>query len=81
MNFLITALAVFGLAALITSYDGPGSIFARLRNKYPNSPFHCTLCTATWLIIPIMLLAFFAGMVFVVPFAILGTIIIIERLT
>ena len=80
MNFIITALAVYGLAALISSYDGAWSIFARLRNKYPNSPLQCAVCTSVWLVLPIMALSYFGGVIFVVPFAIIGVVILLEKI-
>ena len=80
MNFLITALALYGLSALISQYDGPWSVFARLRNKYPNSPLTCTVCLSVWLAIPIILLAVFVGTWSIVMFALVGIVIILENL-
>jgi len=81
MNFLITALAVFGLSSLLTSYDGAWGVFRKLRDKFPDSFLHCTVCTAVWLSIPIILLGAFVGVWSIAPIAIVGVVIIIERLT
>jgi len=80
MNFLITALAVYGLSSLLTSYDGPRSVFDRLRRKFPSSALQCLICTSVWVSVPMMALAYFAGIVFVVPFAIIGVVLLLERL-
>jgi len=79
MNFIITALAVYGLAALVSSYDGAWSVFARLRNKFPNSALHCTVCLSVWLSIPIILLGTYIGLWFIAPLAIVGVVIFLEK--
>ncbi len=80
MSFIITALAVYGLAALVSSYDGLYGVFARLRNKYPNSPLHCTVCLSCWLVVPIILLGAFVGIWAIAPLAVIGVVILFERL-
>lgn len=80
MNFLITALAVYGLAALVSTYDGPGNIFVRFRNKYPNSPLHCTVCLSCWLVTPIILLGVFVGLWSIALFAIIGVVILLDNI-
>lgn len=78
MNLLIAALATFGLAALISQYDGPDKMFARLRKRDKSKLTHCPVCLSVWLAIPISILA---GIGLVEYIAIIGIVIIIERLT
>ena len=80
MIFLITALAVYGLSSLLTSYDGLWGMFKTLRDKYPNSALQCTVCTSVWVAVPTMLLAYFCLPV-VLPFAIVGVVIVLERVS
>ena len=80
MIFLITALAVYGLSSLLTSYDGLWGMFKTLRDKYPNSALQCTVCTSVWVTVPMMLLAYFC-LPLVVPFAIVGVVIVLERVS
>jgi len=80
MNFLITALAVYGISALITQYDGPWGLFARLRAKLPNSAFWCAVCLSVWVVIPMILLATYTGIFIPSVFAIIGVVILLEKL-
>lgn len=81
MNFIITALAVYGLAALVVNYDGAWSIFARLRNRFPNSALHCTVCLSVWISVPIILLGTFVGSWVIAPLAIVAVVILLEKLS
>jgi hypothetical protein len=80
-SFIIYALASYGIAFIMTSLDGPGNVFLKLRNKYPNSALKCLICTLTWvtlLLLPLLLL----GLWYVfIPFAAVGAAIIIEDIT
>lgn len=80
MNFLITALAVYGLSELLTTYDGAFSVLKRLRDKYPESALSCLICVSCWIVVPMMLLAIYGGIIFITPFAIIGVIMIVDRL-
>lgn len=81
IGFIIYVLAVYGVSALMTSYDGLGGVFLRIRNKYPHSVFTCIVCLSVWvavlLFIPIML-----GLGnFLTPLAVIGAIILIKEFT
>jgi len=80
MVFLITALSVYGLASLITGYDGPKGMFLKLRNKYPYSAINCTVCLSCWIALPMILTGAYLGLAFLAPFAIVGVVILLERL-
>lgn len=80
MNFLITALAVYGISSLITQYDGPFNGFCRLRDRFPSSALHCVVCVSVWLTVPIVLAGVYAGVAFIAPLAIVGFIILLENL-
>lgn len=80
MNFLITALAVYGLSALISEYEGPFEAFKRLRGKYPNSALTCVVCTSVWLAVPISLISIYFGVEWLIPSAIVGAVIVGERI-
>jgi hypothetical protein len=59
-RFLIAALATWRISFLLTREDGPGGIFASLREKskatFSGRFFECLKCTGMWVSIP---LAFF----------------------
>lgn len=77
---VIVTLATFGLSSLIADRDGPAGIFLRLRKRYPNSPFHCTVCTATWVAI-IFFIVLLTGFGYcLTPLAIVGVVILLERI-
>jgi hypothetical protein len=78
-NFILISLATFGMAALITGYDGPASILARLREK--SEVFRCTVCLSVWIAIPVCMIAALGGMVVISILAVIGAVILIERLT
>lgn len=79
IELLILILAVYGLSALVTQYDGPGDIFLKMRIRYEKSPFHCTVCMAAWLVVPLVLIQVFTGSAFVIPLSVIGAIIILEN--
>jgi hypothetical protein len=61
-RFLLAALATWRLAFLLVREDGPGHIFARLRNRLGNGflgqLLGCVKCVGLWVSIPF---AFFVG--------------------
>ena len=77
--FLITALATFGSASLVTNYDGPFEVFLKLRSRF--KLFRCTVCLSCWLAFPMLYLTAIGALSVVLSFAIIGLIIITERLT
>lgn len=80
MNFLVLALAVYGISALMSEYDGPKGMFKTLRDEYPESPLTCAVCLSVWLSIPILIIGTQLGMIFITPFAIVGVVILLEKL-
>lgn len=79
MNLLIGVLATFGLAALVTNYDGPLSVFISLRSKY--RVFECTVCLSVW-IAPVILALLALGATWLVwSCAVVGAVILLERLS
>jgi len=74
-EFIFAALATFGVSALISNYDGPMGVFVRLRSHVAAT--RCCVCLSVWLGIPIALLT---GVGVVGYLAIIGTVILIERL-
>lgn len=74
-DVLITALATFGIAALVANYDGPYGIIARLRSKLTVA--QCTVCLGVWVAIP---LALFTDIGVLGYAAVIGIIILLERL-
>jgi hypothetical protein len=78
-ELIISALATFGVASLVSNYDGPYHVFAKLRSKY--ELFRCTVCLATWLATPLFFLATNGFLAYVTSLAIIGVVVIIERLT
>lgn len=76
IELLIATLATFGLSALISNYDGPYDVFNKLKSKY--SVFRCTVCLSVWVAIPISILMYLGIVEYT---AIIGAVIIIERLT
>lgn len=82
MNMLITLLtallATYGVAKLISNYDGLFNVFLWLRNRDSviGKLFSCTVCLAVWVAIPV---AYFAGFGVMGYLAIIGSVILIER--
>lgn len=75
IELVIGVFATYGISKLITSYDGLWGVFLRLRDKF-TTPFNCTVCTAVWVAVPI---ALFAGVGILGYLAIIGAVILIER--
>lgn len=79
IELTLSALATFGAAALISDYDGVFDIFLRLRKK--SKAFGCIVCLSFWIAIPMLYLTSIGIMAVVYLFAIVGLVIITERLT
>lgn len=75
-EIIISSIATFGISALISNYDGPGEILFKLRKKVPLT--RCTICLGVWAGIPI---AYFMGVGIIGYLAIIGLVILVERLT
>lgn len=75
IELLYAAIATYGLSAIVSNYDGPWSIFYRLRRKYPQSALTCLLCTSTWISAPI---AWYFGVGISGYLVIVGVIAIVE---
>lgn len=74
-TFGIAVLATYGTSKIISEYDGPYSIFTKIRNKYPLSPFLCVVCTSVYLAVPISVVS---GLSIIGYLAVIGSIILIE---
>jgi len=74
-EFVYAVLATFGVSALISNYDGPQGVLVLLRAHVAAA--RCCVCLSVWLGIPIALLT---GVGVVGYLAIVGTVILLERL-
>lgn len=79
-EIILAALATYGLSSLIVFEDGLFKVFFRLREKYPNSAFNCTICLSVWLAVPFAVLAFFGLIWILAPFVIICVVTLLERL-
>lgn len=79
VSLIIIGLSVYGLASLVTSYDGVKDIFLTLRNKYPRSALICTVCLSVWLVLPIYLAVLSGLQLYLIPLAVIGLIIFLEK--
>lgn len=76
-SIVIGILIVYGLATIVTEYDGPFHVFAKLRASKLNSLLSCAVCVSPYialLLIPLM------GISLVQYLAVLGGSIIIARI-
>lgn len=80
INIIVVALATFAVSALISTYDGPGHIFLHLRSRFPDSPMHCTVCMSIWIAIPFSIVFILGWTYGLMPLAIVGAVILLERL-
>ena len=74
MNELLIILATYGVATLMTDYDGPYGAFKSLQDKY--AVFQCNVCLGVYILLPMYILAV-NGLI--LPFSILGGFLIIAR--
>ena len=79
IDFIIAALATYGISSLVTSYDGLYEVFLKLRQKYPHSAFNCPACLSVWFAVIFTLLIYLGFLWLLVPLAIVGVVIILER--
>lgn len=80
ISLFIAALATYGLTNLIVYKDGLFDVFLNLRQKYPNSAFTCATCAAVWVSVPFSILAYVGMAWSLVPLAIVGIVILLEKL-
>lgn len=75
-NLIIIALGVYGVSTLIADYDGPHSIFIKLRKKFSAGLFECNVCLSVYIaLVPLM----FSHVSIKEYFAIIGLNIILSR--
>lgn len=53
MEFIILALAVYGISAIVSDYDGPGAVFYKLRRAADDTPWekllNCPVCISFYI--------------------------------
>lgn len=80
ISLIIAALSTYGLSSLIVYKDGPFDVFLKLRNKYQTSAIHCVTCLSVWVSVPFVILIFLGLTWLLVPLAIVGIVILLEKL-
>lgn len=79
LALIAATLATYGVASLVTNYSGPFNAFTSLRKSAKGelkSALECTVCVATWVSVPIALIA---GVGFLGWLAAIGAVILLER--
>jgi hypothetical protein len=79
-DFLIITIAAFAVSSLLTEYEGPKDAFVSLRDKFPNSPLKCLVCTSVYVSVVFYILNHYGISAHLLPLATIGVIIIIERI-
>lgn len=79
-EIVIAALATYGLSSLVAYQDGLYDVFLKLRQKYPNSAFVCPVCLSLWVAVPFSILTWLGLTWLLLPIAIVGVVIILEKL-
>jgi hypothetical protein len=79
-NFVTAALAVFAVSSLLTEYEGFKNAFAILRDKFPDSPLKCLVCTSLYVAVLFYILNYYGIDQHLLPLATIGAIILIERI-
>lgn len=72
---IIAILATYGLSTLLAEFEGYKDVFVWLRTRI--EPLRCAVCASCWIAMPIVL---FAGLGLLEYFAIIGSVIILDRL-
>lgn len=60
LTFLMASLAVYRVSRMITDEEGPFSVFAKLRGRYPPDTWigrglECIMCVSVWVALPFAL--------------------------
>lgn len=77
-EIIIATVATFGVAGLIAEYDGPADVLLKLREKVTLT--RCIVCMSVW-IAPVMLALLAYDQYWIVySAAVVGVIILIERM-
>lgn len=74
IEVILAALATYGIATLVSEYDGPFNVFTELRTWLP--ALRCVPCGSVWIAAPIALLS---GVGFIGYLAALGIVMVMER--
>lgn len=80
IEVILSALGVYGITIVITSYPGPGDIFVKFRSSLSsglNKLFTCPVCLSWWIG---LIFAFAVGLNPLEYFAVVGTVILAEEL-
>lgn len=79
-EFILLILAVFAVSSLLTEYDGPKNAFVLLRDRFPQSPLQCLVCTSVYVSFIFYVLYLYKIDIHVLPLAVIGAIILIEKI-
>lgn len=74
VSVIVYGVATYGIATVITDYDGPFGVFDSLRQKF--ALFRCSVCLSTWLIVVFWLVG---GLAIIESLAALGIAVFILR--
>lgn len=53
IELFLSMLATYVITSVISSYDGPFDIFARVRGEW-EKPWSCFVCLSFWIAIPVI---------------------------
>lgn len=82
MEILLSTIAVFYITSMITEYDGPFSLFEKLRElsrEYRGFNLDCFFCTSLWISLPFALYLTSGINVVVYWFALAGGAVVINE--
>lgn len=77
MILLLCALSVYTVTLIVSSYDGPFDVFARLRAKF-DKPFSCFVCLSFWVALPSLFVLGFNPLVYL---SVVGAAILIWKVS
>ena len=80
VDLIIGSLAVYGLSKLLVEQDGFMDVFYKLRGVEWLKMLTCVTCTAVWVSIPVFVVVLLGATILLLPFAILGIVIILEEI-
>lgn len=79
IDFIITALAVYGFSKLLVEYDGFMDVFYKLRQREWLKMLTCVICTACWVALVFAVVFWLGWAMWLLPLAIIGIVIILEE--